>query len=400
MNYRNLFPIFANENLHYLDTAATSQKPLSVIAKVDEYYKKYNGNPGRGSHKLSVGAELLVEDVRKKVKNFIGANDEKEIIFTKNATEALNLLAYSYGLSNLKAGDEILLGISNHHANIVPWQEVARRTGAVLKYIYLQENGDLDYEDYQNKLNEKTKIVSISMTVNVTGVIQDFTRILRLARENSEAKVVFDASQSISHFRHTVEEWDIDFLVFSGHKMFAGMGVGILYGKKVLLDSMPPFLCGGDMIDFVEEQTTEFAPLPHKFEAGTKDVASIVSLGAAIDFIHDISYEKIQDYENELLSYAYEKLSRIPEVEIYHHKDVRKAGILAFNIKGVHSHDTAYILDTFGVMVRSGHHCAQPLMKYLGIASCCRASFSLYNNKRDIDNLILGIEKVKEVFLK
>lgn len=400
MNYKNLFPIFADENLHYLDTAATSQKPLSVIAKVDEYYKKHNGNPGRGSHTLSVGAELLVEDVRKKVSAFIGAEHTEEIIFTKNATEALNLLAYSYGLANIKEGDEILLGISNHHANIVPWQEVAKRTGAVLKYIYLQENGDLDYADYQEKLNAKTKIVSISMTVNVTGVIQDFSKILQYAREKSDAKVIFDASQSISHFKHTVKEWDVDFLVFSGHKMFAGMGVGILYGKKECLEGMPPFLCGGDMIDFVEEQNTEFAPLPHKFEAGTKDVASIASLGAAIDFIDDISYEKIQEHESKLLAYAYEKLKRIPEVEIYHHNGVHKAGILAFNIRGVHSHDTAYILDTFGVMVRSGHHCAQPLMKYLGIASCCRASFSLYNDEKDIDSLVLGIEKVKEVFLK
>lgn len=397
MNYRNLFPIFEEPNVHYLDTSATSQKPQSVIHSISDYYRSNNGNPGRGSHKLAIQSEKEVETVREKVKNFIHARESKEIVFTKNTTEAINLIAYSYGLEHLREGDEILLGISNHHANIVPWQMVAKKTGATLRYIYLDSDGQLSLTDYKNKLNNNTKLVSISAVVNATGVIQPFKEILSLAKEKNVVTLL-DAAQSIAHFEHNVQELDADFLVFSGHKMFAAMGVGILYGKKEILSTLSPFLSGGDMIEFVEEQHTEFAEIPHRLEAGTKDVGSIVSLGTAIDFIHEVGYENFRQHEQELLEYANNEIQKLDGIEMYPSSDIHKVGVLAFNVKGVHSHDTAFILDSFGVMVRSGHHCAQPLMKHLGIPSCCRASFSIYNNFEDIDKLVLGLKKVKEVF--
>lgn len=398
MNYRQLFPIFEQEKMYYLDSGATSQKPICVINEIENYYKNQNGNPGRGSHRLSIENSLLVDEVRNKVKKFISARKSEEIIFVKNSTEGMNLIAYSYGLWNLKNGDEILLGISNHHANIVPWQVIAKKTGAKLIYIYLDENGRLSLDDFKSKINENTKIVSISSVANATGVINPYKEIVSLAKKNGALTVV-DAAQSISHFKHNVEEIDSDFLVFSGHKMFAAMGVGIVYAREDVLSKMEPFMYGGNMIDFVDEQNTEFTSIPNKFEPGTKDMASIVSLGKAIDFIDEIGYTKIKEREEFLLNLAYEKLSAISEVEIYHQNNLDKAGVLAFNIKGVHSHDTAYILDTYGVMVRSGHHCAQPLMKYLGIASCCRASFGIYNSEEDIEKLVFAINKVKEVFL-
>lgn len=397
MNYRNLFPIFEEPNVHYLDTSATSQKPQSVIHSISDYYRSNNGNPGRGSHKLAIQSEKEVETVREKVKNFIHARESKEIVFTKNTTEAINLIAYSYGLEHISEGDEILLGISNHHANIVPWQMVAKKTGATLRYIYLDPDGQLSLTDYKNKLNNNTKLVSISAVVNATGVIQPFKEILSLAKEKNVVTLL-DAAQSIAHFEHNVQELDTDFLVFSGHKMFAAMGVGILYGKKEILSTLSPFLSGGDMIEFVEEQHTEFAEIPHRLEAGTKDVGSIVSLGTAIDFIHEVGYENFRQHEQELLEYANNEIQKLDGIEMYPSSDIHKVGVLAFNVKGVHSHDTAFILDSFGVMVRSGHHCAQPLMKHLGIPSCCRASFSIYNNFEDIDKLVLGLKKVKEVF--
>lgn len=397
MKYKELFPIFNDHDIHYLDNAATSQKPSRVIESISKYYSNSNGNPGRGSHKLAIESSALVEGVREKVRQFIGARKTEEIIFTKNTTEALNMIAYSFALQKLTADDEILLGISNHHANIVPWQMVAQKTGSKLQYIYLDEKGQLDLSDLRRKISNKTRIVSLSMVVNATGVIQPYEEVLLIAKEYG-ALTIFDAAQSIAHFHHNVEALDVDFLTFSGHKIYAAMGVGVLYGKKEHLEGMSPFLFGGDMIEYVEEQHTDFAELPHRLEAGTKDVGSIVSLGAAIDFIHEIGFEKISQHEKELLSLATEKLSGIEGVELYHNKDIDKSGVLAFNVRGVHSHDTSFILDNYGVMVRSGHHCAQPLMKHLGIPSCCRASFSIYNDEADIEALVKGLYKVKEVF--
>ena len=397
MNYKEKFPIFEGRENYYLDTAATSQKPKVVIDKIREYYEKYNGNPGRGSHTLSVEASGLLDEARKTVQKFLNAKKREEIIFTKNTTESINLIAYSYGMEFLKEGDEIILGISNHHANIVPWQFVAKKKNLTLKYVYLDENGQFDLNDFKKKLTNKTKIVSISAVVNVTGVIQPIEKIINMAHEKG-AIVIIDAAQSILHFRHDVQKLNADFLVFSGHKIFAPMGIGVLYGKKEILDKMPPFLYGGDMIEFVTEQESTFAPLPNKFEGGTNNVAGVVGLKAAIEFLEEIGYEKIDEIENELSNKMLKEMEKLGGIETYCTKNVDKVGVIAFNMKGVHSHDVAFILDSFNVAVRSGHHCAQPLMNYLGVPSCCRVSFSIYNTEKEIEKVIEGLKKVKEIF--
>ena len=397
MNYKNKFPIFSNIENHYLDTAATSQKPKVVLDKIREYYEKYNGNPGRGSHKLSVEAQSLLSNARECVRKFINAKRAEEVIFTKNTTESINLVAYTYGMNFIGENDEIILGISNHHANIVPWQFVAKQKKAKLKYIYLTENGQFDLEELKSKISDRTKIVAISAVVNVTGVIQPIKEIIEIAHSKN-ALVLVDAAQSMLHFKHDVQELDADFLVFSGHKIFAPMGIGVMYGKKEILDKMPPFLYGGDMIEFVTEQESTFAQLPNKFEGGTQNVEGAVTLEEAIKFICEIGYEKIEKIEENLANKALEELNKLDFVETYFTKDVERTGVIAFNVIGVHSHDVAFILDSFDVAVRSGHHCAQPLMKYIGVASCCRASFSIYNDESDIQKLIEGLLKVKEVF--
>ncbi len=397
MGYRREFPIFENIENHYLDTAATSQKPKMVLDKLKEYYEKYNGNPGRGSHTLSMEAAGLLQESRESVRKFLNAERPEEIIFTKNTTESINLVAYSYGMEFIGEGDEIVLGVSNHHANIVPWQFVAEKKKAVVKFVYLDENGQFDMEDFEKKLSEKTKIVSVSAVVNVTGVIQPVKEIIKKAHEKG-ALVLVDAAQSILHFNHDVQEMDADFLAFSGHKLFAPMGIGILYGKKEILEKMPPFLYGGDMIEFVTEKESTFAPLPNKFEGGTQNVEGAVTLKAAIEFITRIGYEKINEIEEDLTEKALLEMKKLGFIETYFTENVERTGIIAFNVKGVHSHDVAFILDSYNVAVRSGHHCAQPLMNYLKVPSCCRASFGIYNDEEDIEKLIEGLKKVIEVF--
>lgn len=397
MGYRREFPIFENIENHYLDTAATSQKPKMVLDKLKEYYEKYNGNPGRGSHTLSMEAAGLLQESRESVRKFLNAERPEEIIFTKNTTESINLVAYSYGMEFIGEGDEIVLGVSNHHANIVPWQFVAEKKKAVVKFVYLDENGQFDMEDFEKKLSEKTKIVSVSAVVNVTGVIQPVKEIIEKAHEKG-ALVLVDAAQSILHFNHDVQKMDADFLVFSGHKLFAPMGIGILYGKREILEKMPPFLYGGDMIEFVTEKESTFAPLPNKFEGGTQNVEGAVTLKAAIEFITQIGYEKINEIEENLTEKALLEMKKLGFIETYFTENVERTGIIAFNVKGVHSHDVAFILDSYNVAVRSGHHCAQPLMNYLKVPSCCRASFGIYNDEEDIEKLIEGLKKVIEVF--
>ena len=397
MDYKKKFPIFIEHDVHYLDTAATSQKPQEVIDSIVEYYENYNGNPGRGSHALSIESSGIVNSSRITVKDFINAKEKEEVIFTKNTTEAINLLAYSYGLEFINEGDEIILGISNHHANIVPWQFVASKKKAKLKYVHLDKNGQFDLDDFQYKLTEKTKIVAVSAVVNVTGVIQPIKEIIELAHLKG-ALVLIDAAQSVLHFGHNVQELDADFLVFSGHKIFAPMGVGVLYGKRKLLEGIPPFLYGGDMIEFVTEQESTYAPIPNKFEGGTPNVEAIYGLQKAIEFINKIGYDTINKIERELDLQALFEIGKLGFVELYHVDNVDRVGVIAFNVKGVHSHDVAFILDSYGVAVRSGHHCAQPLMNYLNVPSCCRASFSIYNTHEDIYKLIEALKKVKEVF--
>lgn len=400
MDIKKDFPILKESNVVYLDSAATTQKPIQVIQKINEYYSKYNANPHRGAYSLSVNATSIYENTRDKIKNFINAKHKEEIIFTKNATEALNLVAYSYGLNSLNKGDEIVLSIMEHHSNLVPWQMVAKKTGAILKYMYVNEDYKLSEEEIKSKITDKTKIVGITHMSNVTGVVNDVEAIIKYAHKKGAVTVV-DASQSIPHKKVDVQNLDADFLVFSGHKMMASLGIGVLFGKKELLQKMPPFLMGGDMIEYVYEQDTTFAPLPNKFEAGTQNVEGVISLGAAIDYIESIGYKNIEKIEKELVSYALDKLSKLDYLELIIPQDKScHSSVISFNIKGVHPHDTASILDNFGVCVRSGNHCAQPFLRYLKVDSTCRASFYIYSTKEDVDKLVDAINSAYNMFKK
>ena len=397
--FLNDFPILrGNMNgqpLAYLDNSATTQKPESVVRSICGYYGGCNANPHRGVYELSVKATKVYEDARRKVADFINA-DKREIIFTKNATESLNLVAYSYGLTNLHAGDEILITIAEHHSNLVPWQMVARATGATLNYIYLAADGNLNDADIAAKLTKRTKILAVTQISNVLGLINDVKTLAARAHEVG-AVIVVDGAQSVPHIPVDVKDLDADFLAFSGHKMLSPMGIGVLYGKKKILDAMPPFLRGGDMIEYVEEQTTTFAELPQKFEAGTQNVGGAAGLSAAIDYLRGIGFDEISRIEHELTTYAIAELKRLPYVELYGCDAPNKIGIVTFNVKDVHPHDVATILDAQGVAIRAGHHCAQPLMKFLGQNSTCRASFYFYNTRRDVDRLIEAIARVRSV---
>lgn len=382
----------------YLDNGATTQKPESVVKSICGYYGGCNANPHRGAYELSVQATDIYESARVKTAKFINANSPSEIIFTKNATESLNLVAYSYGLSHVGEDDEIVITISEHHSNLVPWQQVAKASGATLKYIYLDEDCNLSEEDIENKITERTKIVAVTQVSNVLGLVNDVKKVADKAHSVG-AVVVVDASQSVPHMKVDVQSIEADFLAFSGHKMLAPMGIGVLYGREKLLEDMPPFLTGGDMIEYVEEQTTTFAELPSKFEAGTQNVGGAAGLSAAIDYIEKVGFDKIEKIERELVDYAIPKLRELPYIELYScdSKKDNKTGIITFNVKEVHPHDVSTILDLEGVAIRAGHHCAQPLHKYLGLNATCRASFYLYNSTQDVDRLIEGLSKVRKV---
>ena len=400
MNFKEDFPIFKNRDIAYLDSGATAQKPQIVIDAINNFYDKFNANPHRGAYTLSVEATAVYEDTRAKIAKFINAKHPEEIIFSKNASESLNLLAYSYGLDNLKKGDDVVISIMEHHSNLVPWQFVTQKTGSELKYMYINDEFELSKEEIESKITDNTKIVGITHVSNVLGTINTVKEIIKYAHKKG-AVVIVDASQSIPHMKIDVQDLDADFLVFSGHKMFAPLGIGVLYGKRELLNKMNPFLMGGDMIEYVHEQKTTFAPLPNKFEAGTQNVEGVVGLGAAIDYINSIGYDKIQEHDREIVEYAREKLSKLDYLDIYMTPNAENhSAVISFNIKGVHPHDVASILDSENVCVRSGNHCAQPLMRFLGIDSTCRASFYIYNTKEDVDRLIAGIEKAYKMFEK
>lgn len=400
MDYKKDFPIFKNRDIAYLDSGATSQRPQVVLDAIDEFYKKNNANPHRGAYSLSIDATEAYESTRDKIAKFINAKHREEIIFSKNASESLNLIAYSYGLDNLKLGDEVVLSIMEHHSNLVPWQYVTKKTGSTLKYMYINKDYELSKEEIESKITDKTKIVAITQVSNVLGTVNDVKEIIKYAHKKG-AIVIVDGSQSIPHMKIDVQDLDADFFVFSGHKMFAPLGIGVLYGKRELLNNMRPFLMGGDMIEYVYEQDTTFAPLPNKFEAGTQNVEGVVGLGAAIDYINSIGYNNIQKVEKELITYAMEKLSALDFLEIYAPSNIEHhESVISFNIKGVHPHDVASILDMNGVCVRSGNHCAQPLLRYLNVDSTCRASFSIYNTKKDIDRLVSGLQKAYDMFKK
>ncbi len=400
MNFKKDFPIFENRDISYLDSGATSQKPQYVINAIEEFYKKFNANPHRGAYSLSLEATEQYENTREKIAKFINARNKEEIIFSKNASESLNLIAYSYGLSNLKQNDEVVLSIMEHHSNLVPWQFVTKQTNSILKYMYINNEFELSKEEIESKITDKTKVVGITHISNVLGTINNVKEIIKYAHKKG-AIVIVDASQSIPHTKVDVQDLDADFLVFSGHKMFAPLGIGVLYGKKELLNKMPPFLMGGDMIEYVYEQNTTYAPLPNKFEAGTQNVEGVVGLGAAIDYIESIGYETINKVEQEVTEYAVNELSKLNFIEMYVTPNKQNhSSVVSFNVRGVHPHDVASILDVNGVCIRSGNHCAQPLLRYMGMDSTCRASFSIYNTKEDVDKLVDALNKTYKMFEK
>ena len=397
-NIKKDFPLLENENITYLDSGATTQKPIQVIKAVEEFYQKYNANPHRGAYSLSVEATEQYENTRTKIAKFINAKHREEIIFSKNATESLNLIAYSYGLDNLKKDDEVVISIMEHHSNLVPWQKMTKQTGSKLNYMYINENYEITDEEIESKITDKTKIVGITHVSNVLGTINNVKKIIKYAHKKG-AVVIVDASQSIPHMKIDVQDLDADFLVFSGHKMLAPLGIGVLYGKREILNKMTPFLMGGDMIEYVYEQETTFAPLPNKFEAGTQNVEGVIGLGAAIDYIENLGYNKIQEIEHEVISYARQELSKLDYLTLYTTpNEENHSSVISFNINGVHPHDVASILDSEGVCVRSGNHCAQPLMRFLGIDSTCRASFYIYNTKDDVDKLVKALDKAYGMF--
>lgn len=400
MKFKDEFPILQKRKISYLDSGATTQKPQCVIDTIESYYKECNANPHRGAYSLSIEATEKYETTREKIAKFINARNREEIIFSKNATESLNLIAYSYGLDNLKKDDEVVLSIMEHHSNLVPWQYVTKKTNSKLKFMYINKDYELSKEEIESKITDKTKVVGITHVSNVLGTINNVKEIIKYAHKKG-AVVIVDASQSIPHMKIDVQDLDADFLVFSGHKMFAPLGIGVLYGKKELLNKMTPFLMGGDMIEYVYEQNTTFAPLPNKFEAGTQNVEGVIGLGAAIDYIEKIGYKEIQNVEEAITKYAVNELSKLDFLEIYitPHSE-NHSSVISFNIKGVHPHDVASILDSNGVCVRSGNHCAQPLLRYLGMDSTCRASFSIYNTKEDVDNLVEALKKAYKMFEK
>ncbi len=399
-NFKKDFPIFENKDIAYLDSGATTQKPTSVLEAIEKFYKNENANPHRGAYGLSIEATEIYENTRDKIAKFINAKHREEIIFSKNASESLNLIAYSYGLDNLKKDDEIVLSIMEHHSNLVPWQMVAKKTESKLNYMYINDNFEISDEEIETKITDKTKIVGITHVSNVLGTINNIEKIIKYAHKKG-AIVVVDGSQSIPHMEIDVQKLDADFFVFSGHKMLAPLGIGILYGKREILNKMNPFLMGGDMIEYVYEQETTFAPLPNKFEAGTQNVEGVIGLGAAIDYIKNIGYNKIQEIEKEVTSYARQELSKLEYLTLYLTPNEEKhSSVISFNIKGVHPHDVASILDSENVCVRSGNHCAQPLLRSMGIDSTCRASFYIYNTKEDVDKLVIALNKAYNVFKK
>lgn len=395
--YRKDFPLLMNENVVYLDSAATSQRPYSVLEAEQQFYQNANANPLRGLYQLSMEATKQVEEARERVKQFLHAKEACEIIFTRNATESFNLVAYSYGLSQIKAGDEIVVSIMEHHSNMLPWQMVAKQTGAHIRYLYCNADGVITQEHLEQVFSDRTKLVAITHVSNVLGRMNPIEQIITMAHER-QAVVVLDCAQSAPHMPIDVQAIDVDFLAFSGHKMFAPMGIGVLYGKKHLLEEMPPFLVGGEMIESVSIDQVRYAELPYKFEAGTGNAAGAVALGKAIEYIQSIGFDAIMEREHQLTKFAFEQLTSIKGVQIIgSNKSEEHCGILTFLLDGVHPHDVASLLDFDNVAVRAGHHCAQPLTEFLKIPSTTRASIAFYNTQADIERLIESLKKVRRM---
>ncbi|PIC79151.1 cysteine desulfurase [Sporosarcina sp. P18a] len=399
---RNHFPILDQEvNGHplvYLDSAATSQKPVKVIEALDRYYRFDNSNVHRGVHTLGNRATDGYEGAREKVRKFINAKSTQEVIFMRGTTTAINTVAQSYGRTNVSEGDEIVITHMEHHSNIIPWQQLAKETGAVLKYIDLEEDGTLSLDKVRETITDKTKIVSIMYVSNVLGTMNPIEEITKIAHQHGAVMCV-DAAQAAPHLKIDVQNLDCDFLAFSGHKMCGPTGIGVLYGKKDLLNNMEPIEFGGEMIDFVGLYESTWKELPWKFEGGTPIIAGAIGLGAAIDFLEEIGLDAIEQHEHELAGYAMDKMSEIDGLTIYGPRDPdQRAGLVTFNLDDVHPHDVATVLDMNGIAVRAGHHCAQPLMKWLDVSSTARASFYLYNTTDDVDRLVEGLRTTKEYF--
>lgn len=392
---REAFPIFADTPpLAFLDSAASTQTPRPVVEAMDAYYDTYRSNIHRGIYRISEEATDQYEKARKKIANLINAPRTSQIVFTRNTTESVNLVAYSWGSINISQGDEIVLTDLEHHSNLVPWQMLAQRTGATLRYLEITDQGLLDFTQLQDILSDKTKLVAITHVSNVLGTINPIQSIIDAAHA-AGAKVLVDAAQSVPHFHVDVQQLDCDFLAFSGHKMCGPTGVGVLYGKLELLEEMPPFLGGGSMIRSVERDITTYADVPAKFEAGTPSIAEAIGLGAAVDYISEAGLASIHVHEQELVKYAHDRLQDIEGITIYGPEPHQKAGVISFNIDGIHPHDIAGILDTHNVAIRAGHHCAQPLMKKLDVIATARASFYLYNTLEDVDRLNEALQKAQ-----
>ncbi|NJK50245.1 SufS family cysteine desulfurase [Candidatus Gracilibacteria bacterium] len=402
---RSDFPILDQEvdekPLIYFDSAATSQKPLAVLNTLRNYYERDNANVHRGAHTLSIRATEAYEGARDKVAKFINAASRQEIVFTRNATEAINIVAYSWGLNHLKAGDEIILSVMEHHSNIVPWQIIAQKTGASIKYVGLTESEELDLEQFKSLICERTKIVAIAHVSNTLGCINPVEEIIAIAHQYG-AKILIDACQSVPHMPINVQAMGCDWLVASGHKMLAPTGIGFLYGKQALLEEMPPFFGGGEMISEVYLDHFTCGELPHKFEAGTPAIGEAIALGAAVDYLTEIGLDNIHTYEEELTAYLFEKLESIPNLRIYGPKPTKdgkgRAALASFNVEGIHASDLSTLLDREGIAIRSGHHCTQPLHRLFDASGSARASLYFYNTCEEIDTFVKALKETIDFF--
>ncbi len=399
---RNEFPILNQvvngKPLTYLDSAATSQKPRSVLEIVGRYYREDNANVHRGIHELSRRATLAFEGARARIAEWLGANDSSEIIWTRGTTEAINLVAATWGMDQLGEGDEILLTTMEHHSNIVPWQLVARRTGARLRYLEMDDEGKLRLDGLDNLLNDRTRLVAMTHVSNALGTVNPVEVVIKAAKAKG-AVVLLDGAQAVPHRKVDVGALGVDFYAFSSHKMCGPTGIGVLWGRKALLEEMSPYQGGGEMISIVERDESTWAEVPHKFEAGTPNIAGAVGAAAAVDFMEQLGYEAVVEHETGLLRYALNRLTAIPEMTIYGPKDLaERSGVISFALGDAHPHDIATILDSEGVAIRAGHHCAQLVMKHFGVAATTRASFSLYNTTDDIDRLVDGLQVVQSIF--
>jgi len=399
---RNEFPILNQvvngKTLTYLDSAATAQKPRSVLDVLGKYYREDNANVHRGIHELSRRATLAYEGARGRVAEWLGASDPAEVIWTRGTTESINLVAATWGFDQLKEGDEILLTTMEHHSNIVPWQLVARRTGARLRYIELDDEGKLRLGELDELLTDRTRLVAMTQVSNALGTVNPVERVIEAAHARG-ALVLLDGAQAVPHMKVDVRELDVDFYAFSSHKMCGPTGTGVLWARREILEGMSPYQGGGEMIGIVGRDESSWADIPHKFEAGTPNIAGAVGAAAAVDFMEQVGYEAIKEHETGLLRYALNRLAQIPDLSVYGPKDVReRSGVIAFALGDAHPHDIATILDSEGVAIRAGHHCAQLVMKHFGVAATTRASFSLYNTTDDVDRLVDGLQVVHSIF--